>query len=404
MIPKIKSLATIAIAFLALTVETPAPAGTATLDQSLTEHQYQLLAIAQDAAVAIPLQPHIKTRGRQQEKVADAAIQLFQPSLAYEYAQSNPNWRKGATLADLAAFYAQTGQEARAHELIEKALEIAKDAESWRRDTIRVKVARAHTILGELAEAEKNQANLESGSEFLDATVEIARAEFDDGQSYSEQVVTFDKMLATNDFEITKRALEGYATMYARYYSDQERREEIESKIKSKWSPSPIFVRFQVMKDLTQAAVDHGDHEKAQSLALEVQNFVDEYNWPLEHKVQFGAEAIQLIALSGQKDLALQKASELRQMYDEKKSGIMSMFRAESIRPLAEAYALMGEIDQAREVYMLALEDGAENANARPRAEDLTETLCSMAIHNVEPTEELWEKIKAIRGGLNNPW
>jgi hypothetical protein len=50
------------------------------------------------------------------------------------------------------------------------------------------------------------------------------------------------------------------------------------------------------------------------------------------------------------------------------------------------------------------IEEGAENPNARPRAEDLVETLLSMAQVGFEPEPKLIERIEEITAGLRDPW
>ena len=72
------------------------------------------------------------------------------------------------------------------------------------------------------------------------------------------------------------------------------------------------------------------------------------------------------------------------------------MYRAETLRPLAEAQWRMGIDDQARATYARVLEEGAVNANSRPRGDDLAQTLISMATLEFEPSPEMWERIKEI--------
>jgi hypothetical protein len=64
----------------------------------------------------------------------------------------------------------------------------------------------------------------------------------------------------------------------------------------------------------------------------------------------------------------------------------------------------MGNISRAIELYKRTIEAGIENPNSRPRAEDLSATCCSMALHNVKPDAELLSRISQIRDGLGDPW
>jgi len=80
------------------------------------------------------------------------------------------------------------------------------------------------------------------------------------------------------------------------------------------------------------------------------------------------------------------------------------MFRAGALRPVAEAYHALGDAKTALAIYRIAVDDGAENPNARPRAEDLTETCISMAVRGVQPDERLLTRIRQIEAGLREPW
>lgn len=64
----------------------------------------------------------------------------------------------------------------------------------------------------------------------------------------------------------------------------------------------------------------------------------------------------------------------------------------------------MGDTAAALAVYKRAVEEGVHNPNSRPRAEDLSATCCSMALHGVEPDGSLWARMEDIRGRLGDPW
>jgi hypothetical protein len=71
---------------------------------------------------------------------------------------------------------------------------------------------------------------------------------------------------------------------------------------------------------------------------------------------------------------------------------------------VAETFAALGDTAKARAVYLRALEDGSGNPNARPRAEDLTATLVSMAKSGIAADEAINAKLAATRAGLVAPW
>jgi hypothetical protein len=56
----------------------------------------------------------------------------------------------------------------------------------------------------------------------------------------------------------------------------------------------------------------------------------------------------------------------------------------------------MGETGAALAAYRTAIEEGVENPNSRPRAEDLCATLCSMATSGVDPDADLKARLHQI--------
>jgi hypothetical protein len=90
--------------------------------------------------------------------------------------------------------------------------------------------------------------------------------------------------------------------------------------------------------------------------------------------------------------------------YEARKKEIVDVFRARSPRALAEGFALLGDHATSEACYIEALAAGSINPNSRPRAEDLTATLVSMARSRTAATPALRAKIQACRKGLGDPW
>jgi tetratricopeptide (TPR) repeat protein len=107
---------------------------------------------------------------------------------------------------------------------------------------------------------------------------------------------------------------------------------------------------------------------------------------------------------AGQIEKAQEQADKALELFESKRDRIVNIYRAESLQPLAEAYSMMSNTPRALAVYELAVTEGVANPNSRPRAEDLSATCCSMALHAVEPGAELWERIRTIHEGLGDPW
>ena len=83
-------------------------------------------------------------------------------------------------------------------------------------------------------------------------------------------------------------------------------------------------------------------------------------------------------------------------MVDQKGEGIIDIYRARAIIPLARAYHTIGDPETALTIYKQAVEAGMVNPNKRPRAEDLSSICCSMAQDGIQPDAELWARMQQI--------
>jgi hypothetical protein len=91
-------------------------------------------------------------------------------------------------------------------------------------------------------------------------------------------------------------------------------------------------------------------------------------------------------------------------MFEVERDRIQNFTRATVLRAIAEAQVAMGDPVSALSTYRRAVTEGAVNPNARPRAEDLAATCCSMAVQGVQPDEGLGQEIARILAGLDHPW
>lgn len=372
-------------------------------DAPLPEYRRELLDLAFETAAAIPVNPHIKDRSRTQEAVVAACLELDQPVRASSYIERIDNWRRGSCYADLAAHAATRGHtgEARQYLLLAEQVASVTESQDWRTDNIKVKIARAHALLGqtqETGEFEDAPADSETGKSAG------ARALPGNADSFDQQMGTIDSLIATGNFDNVKNALSSCSELFHRYYDDADRRAQAEEKIRTSWSSLPVFIRIDLLKALAGAALDHSDQNKALEIVNEAQSLADSYEWPLEHRLSSYAELAGLRHRAGDAERARADADALRDLFANEGSKIVNIYRAGALRPLAQAYQVMGDKEAALSVYRQAVEEGVANPNSRPRAEDLSATCCSMALHGVEPDETLWARVREIRGGLNQPW
>ena len=375
-------------------------------DRTLAAFQTELLALAFEAATAIPVQPHVKDRSRAQEVVVTAYLELDQPRRALDCLPEIANWRRGTGFADVAFYLAAHGSAAAAEAELEHARQVVDDAASgitqdWQRDRILAKIARTQVQLGLAQPATPFGAGLapsEAGE------LETAKAMLLPVADFDAQMTSLDGVLATGDFDQVQNVLKVYARYFDRFYADAERRTKLEETVKASWGRLPIPVRVELLLDMARSAVEHADDAHALELLDEMQLVLDGNRWAPEARIPLMARLAALRDRAGAREAARHDADAALALFGSEREAIVDIDRAGALRPLAEAYHSMGDTPAALAVYATALREGARNPNARPRAEDLSATCASMARTGVEPDAATRELIEHIRAGLGTPW
>ncbi|MBI1387196.1 MAG: hypothetical protein GC154_01950 [bacterium] len=370
-------------------------------DSPIADYQIRLLDAAIGAATVIPATPHIKDRSRAQEAVVEACLELGQPLRAYQYLEKIDNWRKGSCYADLAYYCASHGAIAEASVSIDRAEAISETTDDWRRDTIRVKIARTHFLLGQIEEAKQFASGVVDSETGKLETTEAASL---DEESFDEQVKKLDALIEPGQFDVLKNALDAYAQLFDRFYEDEAKRALTEEKIKSSWKTLPIFLRIELLNRLAESALSRSDDQNALRLIDESLQYLDDYSWKPEDYIPQISALLILRYRAGGVETAREQAGAALALFNDNREKIVNIWRAGALRPLAEAYQAIGDHRMALSVYRQALDEGVENPNSRPRAEDLSATCVSMALHSVEPDEATWNRIDEIREGLGQPW
>ena len=371
-------------------------------DAELRTAQRELLAIAFDAASALPLEPHIKNRSRAQEGVVLAYLELDQPQHALVALRGIDNWRRGACYADLAFYLAEHGgAEARIVEALDQARLVARSTEDWRRDRILAKVARVHALLGQdqlVADTTREISSVEAGR------VAGAYALGADAARCDAQLGMLDTLPLTATFEEVREAILACLTLHERFYADVERRERIEAKIIETLPKVPLDLRIGMLQALAETNAELGSPDRALELLARAQTLYDGAKWNAEHAVPLLARAASIRYAAGQREAGLAEAAIALETYESAGRKLIDIYRAQALCPLAEAYVRMGQPEDALRIYRLAIEAGVINPNSRPRAMDLAATCSSMAVNGAEPDEALNARIAEIRAGLGDPW
>jgi len=372
-------------------------------ERPMDAYRGELLDVAFSAASAFPLRPHIKNRSRAQEQVVRAALELGQPIRARRYANEIANWRKGLCYALIASYHVENGHHEGLDELLDVAEGFARAEQSqkWRSDRIRSNVAHAYLLLGEPAEAAPFEADLERSEV---GPIQEARFRLLDPENFDGQLAAMREIIDINDFEELRNSLETFAPFFDRFYEDEERRTEVEETLRRGWSKTPPILRVRVLSMLARFAADHGDSEKSRELVDEIASIVDGRGWTFEDSVSLNGELAGLYHDTGAAEEATRRARRARELFDEHRAEIVDVWRSRALRPLAESHWEMGDADAAAATYLLALNEGVENPNSRPRADDLIAICCSMAANGFEPGEALWKRIREIHDALGDPW
>ena len=232
----------------------------------------------------------------------------------------------------------------------------------------------------------------------------LVKASLGDKESFDDQMTARESPIDAGNYDLVKGSLEASTDLFDRMYDDTERRSLAETKIKTSWGAVPAFVRIEILIDLAESALGHSDQNKALELVNEGKVIMDTHQWPLEVRIPMSARLAGLRFRSGDRRRARSDADALRSLYAAEGNAIVNIYRARALLPLAQAYQSMGESDTALGVYKQAVEEGIDNPNSRPCAEDLSATCCSMALCALEPDAELWTRLHQIHDGLRPPW
>ena len=336
-----------------------------------------------------------------QEAVVAACLELGQPQRALRYLEQIGDWRRGAAYADLAFYCARHGITQDVQSYLDRAAQIAEQAGDWQRDRIKARIAQVHAYLGRAEAAAKSVQGVDAAE-----SGKVARAEamVCPADSFDKMMEALGKIGSGGQFDAVKSALEAYAELFNRFYADRERRTRVEEEIKASWAGLPVFVRVDLLTELVGFALAHADQGKALELVNEAKAIMDSASWQPQLAVAMMARLAELRFRAGDKGRARTDVQEAVKLFDAKPDAIVNIYRAQTLRAIAEAYQGMGDTGAAREIYGRATEAGMENPNSRPRAEDLAGTCCSMAVHAVEPSPGLWNRIREIRNCLGDPW
>lgn len=387
--------------------EPQAAAAKPVTDKPIDAYRTDLLDLAFEAVSKFPLELHHKNRSRAQDAVVAACFELDQPQRALRFAHDIRDWRRGAAYADYAYYCAKHGDRSKADEYLEKARKIADGVETsenpqqWRRDRVLSKIARTHVLLGDLDNAERVMAGTDASQT---GAFEAEKAMMIDESALEREFEILDGVFARGNFDEVVNAIGKCLRLFDRLYEQENLRVRAADLVENGFPKLPSSERLKGLIGLAKIALDHGDSAAAIDFTRKAQKRMDAVRWHAEDGVPLKARLATMFGRAGDEKSAREDLVAALELFKEQKRTIADMFRGAALRPIAEGYHAIGDRKMASQMYELALSAGVENPNSRPRANDLSATCISMAIHEFRPDAKLRTRMGKICERLGDPW
>jgi hypothetical protein len=367
----------------------------------------ELLQLADSAFVRMPLDPHIKNRGRGQMMVVDACIDQGMIDVALRVAATIPDWRKGLGYARCAMWLQQHNRadEVPAHlaaaEQVAAAVAADPSEQAWRSERILATVARVRFSRGELeafAKASKDIGPVEGAGIQEDVALRMPEQAFD---KWIEQA---DATIASAQFDAIHSTLQCCAKLYRRFFADEKKRATLEDRIVNGYARLPLHARAKLLVEIGGVAADMKDGVRTLAICGHIETTLAKATWRPEDRVPALADLAELLHRAGDATRGKQQLDDAAALYAEQQKSILDIYRAAPLRSLAEAAWAMGDTARAMEFWRRAAEAGVENPNSRPRADDLAATCVSIVQSGALPDAELGARLRAIEAALGAPW
>ncbi len=384
------------------------------VDAAADPSQRALLELAFEAASRFPTSPHKKNRGRAQGLVLAGCFELGLPLLALRFAPQAEGWRRGAAYADFVYHAARQGVTEGSRRYLALASQVV-DAESavpnaqqWRLDTVRLKIARALAAVGDLYGAQQTAGAIDASSR--------GAVDPDWSTTVASRVVDMDLDAARRDLALITDSFEGQSlgeqgsslavlsAMHGRFFSDRELREQLEERLLVRYVKLPAALRLEAIAPLVGHYLANDEVDGAREIVAQLAALVERTRWRPEDKLPALARMAELRADLGDVDLARQELEAALVYYHEVRGEIFDIYRCDALRPVGLAFAHLGDRERALDLLATALEEGVQNPNARPRCDDLVETCVAMASRRIEPSAEMFDRMRAVCADLNEPW
>lgn len=344
---------------------------------------------------------HERVRSRLQRDVAAAAIELGMVDVALRHAQAIRDWRRAEILALAGQALVRSGESERATTALREAFEGSAGTEGWIRELLLTEIAVGLALLGDVDQARQFAGQVPQD---LTGRVEAELVSSTSLEDLDRQCDAFDAAIATKAFDVVRSGVDGYLAVWERVPDDSVRAARAEKAIRDAAPGLPIDLQIDLRVRVADRLAAVGRRDDAAAELAQACDQIRNYDFAPDTVGGIARNLARGLMRQGQPGQARRVIQETLARYQANPSEVVDIDRADMLRPLAEALVDLGDRDEALRVWRLALEVGALNPNARPRAEDLCLTCLSMARSGVEPPEDMRATIRSIRSGLKAPW
>jgi len=360
-----------------------------------------LLDQAMGVASSPPGKSHARVKSRLQRDVVMAAIHLNALDDALRYADRIEDGRRAEALALVAQAFAKVGDRVRAEQCLMRAIELSTATEGAAQERILTEIAIAFAALGQTESARRFAGRV---PQELTGRVEAVIASQVSLEDLDRQCDAFDRAIATGSLDVVRSGVSGYLAVMQRARGDGARSARAEEAVRSALPSFPADLRIEILIRLSQVLLEEGRRDEAVAEVEQARGLMASSDFLPDTSGPIGRDLALAFERCGDGVRARQLLLEMVAAYERDSSAIVDIERADYLCPLASAFAQLGDHETANRVWLLALEGGSINPNARPRAEDLCMVMLSIARTKSQPTEGLRAKMAQMEGALQPPW
>jgi hypothetical protein len=300
-----------------------------------------------------------------QEKIALAYLKAGHPDRAESCAESIANWRKGTTLAAIAAWHAENGDVEKAQALLARAEDEVNRSDEWQKDRIMVQAARTRALLNREKDMARLKEHYEANRDYVgEASAYHALTLARTGQG-TNALQALEDLASSTYFDTTVWRAEGYL-LVARSGALPD--DAVTNALDLAWTSATNIAghrRLEFQLDVADAFADRGDTERAAEMVAHVTQRTIGVPYPGHIKVPVLNEIALRWARLGWADRVAEVTTAAEALIP---TELQNIEQPAAYAGLAEAWALTGDRARAKEYVTRAMDQASQLINLRPRA------------------------------------